>query len=107
MLAVVVAWISRSLPSAFNEKVQVFHAAAISILLAFMTILLISITSDPTTHPDVKVCSLFHRNEFVRLSFFSSIIFLGAAGLSPITFVDQRCSLCLVPHCMAKGTACS
>ena len=58
MLAVVVAWISRSLPSAFNEKVQVFHAATISTLLAFMTISLISISSDPTTHPDVQVSLL-------------------------------------------------
>jgi hypothetical protein len=55
MLAVIVTWISRTLPSAFNEKVQVFHAATISTLLAFMTISLISITSDPTTHPDVQV----------------------------------------------------
>jgi hypothetical protein len=55
MLAVIVAWISRSLPSAFNEKVQIFHAATICTLLAFMTMSLISITSDPKTHPDVQV----------------------------------------------------
>jgi 7 transmembrane sweet-taste receptor of 3 GCPR len=57
LLAVVVAWISRTLPSAFNEKVQIFHAASISTLLAFVTISLVSISSDPTTHPDIQVCS--------------------------------------------------
>lgn len=56
LLAVVVAWISRTLPSAFNEKVQIFHAASISTLLAFVTISLVSISSDPTTHPDIQVC---------------------------------------------------
>jgi 7 transmembrane sweet-taste receptor of 3 GCPR len=55
LLAVAVAWISRTLPSAFNEKVQIFHAASISTLLAFVTISLVSISSDPTTHPDIQV----------------------------------------------------
>ena len=68
MLAVVVAWISRTLPSAFNEKVQVFHAATISTLFAFMTISLISITSDPTTHPDVQVSSFLPKHNW-RASF--------------------------------------
>lgn len=54
-LAVVVAWISRSLPSAFNEKVQIFNAAATCTILAFIAIALISISSDPGTHPDIQV----------------------------------------------------
>ena len=55
LLAVFMAWISRSLPSAFNEKDQIFNAASISTLLAFMTISLGEIINDPTTHPDVQV----------------------------------------------------
>jgi hypothetical protein len=58
MLAVIVAWISRSLPSAFNEKVQIFHAASICTILAFTTFSLTSITSDAATHPDVQVSFL-------------------------------------------------
>lgn len=54
-VAVIVAWISRSLPSAFNESDQIFNAAAICALLAFMTISLFTILKDPTTHPDVRV----------------------------------------------------
>ena len=54
-MAVIVAWISRSLPSAFNESDQIFNAAAICALLAFMTVSLFTILKDPTTHPDVRV----------------------------------------------------
>ena len=54
-VAVVVAWISRSLPSAFNESDQIFNAAAICALLAFITVSLFTILNDPTTHPDVRV----------------------------------------------------
>jgi 7 transmembrane sweet-taste receptor of 3 GCPR len=64
ILAVIVAYISRTLPSAFNEKVQIFHASTISTLLAFITISLVSISNDPTTHPDVQVnnCPFYFPN---------------------------------------------
>ena len=55
LVAVVVAWISRDLPSAFNEKDQIFHAATISTLLAFVSISLVGIMNDASTEPDVLV----------------------------------------------------
>ena len=111
MLAVIVAWISRTLPSAFNEKVQVFHAATISTLLAFMTISLISITSDPSTHPDVQVRLCLYIIVFFgifgTLQIFSATLVLYTVGLSPITVVDWCGSVRLVSYCVAKGTTCS
>ena len=108
MLAVVVAWISRTLPSAFNEKVQVFHAATISTLLAFMTISLISVSSDSTTHPDVQVRSSMQcRYCFWSIVRFSSIILLVTVGLPPIASVYWYCSLCLISYCMAESATCS
>lgn len=53
--AVVVAWIARLLPSVFNEKNQVFHAAFVNCLLAFITIPLVELTNDPNDSPDVTV----------------------------------------------------
>jgi hypothetical protein len=110
MLAVIVAWISRTLPSAFNEKVQIFHAATISTLLAFMTISLISITSDPTTHPDVQVCFVVAQSKFFFVLLISNFLIdhtlMDTIGLSPITFINRCSSLCFVPHCVAESASC-
>jgi hypothetical protein len=54
-LAVLMAWISRDLPSAFNEKNQIFNSATIGTILVVMAIVLGQITDQPTTSPDVAV----------------------------------------------------
>jgi hypothetical protein len=54
-LAVLMAWISRDLPSAFNEKNQIFNAATIGTILVVMAIVLGQITDQPTSSPDVAV----------------------------------------------------
>jgi len=57
-LAVLVAWTSRRLPSAFNETSKVFQAAAFASLLALVSFPLIAITSaTPTYSPDIAVRS--------------------------------------------------
>ncbi len=57
-LAVLVAWTSRRLPSAFNETTKVFQAAAFASLLALVSFPLIAITSaTPTYSPDITVRS--------------------------------------------------
>jgi 7 transmembrane sweet-taste receptor of 3 GCPR len=63
MIAVVAAWVSRSLPSAFNEKEQVFHAASISTLLSFVSITMLAIVNNPSTHPNALVSDLSRDNE--------------------------------------------
>jgi hypothetical protein len=55
LLAVAVSWISSNLPSAFNEKDQVFLASAISAIFASLVAALEAITDDVTTSPDVQV----------------------------------------------------
>jgi hypothetical protein len=55
MIAVIAAWVSRSFPSAFNEKEQVFHAASISTILSFVSISMLAIVRNPRTHPDALV----------------------------------------------------
>ena len=55
ILAVLMAWISRDLPSAFNEKDGIFHAAAISAVVNGMAIGVGTIVAAPTTEPDVDV----------------------------------------------------
>jgi hypothetical protein len=54
-LALAVSWISRLLPSAFNEKDGVFLAATTSTILAVISVFLRSISDDVTTSPDVEV----------------------------------------------------
>jgi hypothetical protein len=56
-LAVLMAWISRDLPSAFNEKDQIFNAATVGTILGLMALALGEITDQPTTKPDVSVCT--------------------------------------------------
>jgi hypothetical protein len=58
LLAVMVSWISRLLPSAFNEKDHVFLAAALSTIIAVVSVLLQRISDEVTTSPDVQVSNL-------------------------------------------------
>jgi hypothetical protein len=55
LLAVMVSWISRLLPSAFNEKDHVFLAATISSIIAVVSVFLQRISDEMTTTPDVEV----------------------------------------------------
>lgn len=71
ILAVCVAWVSRQLPSAFNEKDQVFSAASIGACIAVSSVTMITIIDEPTTSPDVEV--------FLRLTF--------ACGISMVILV--------------------
>jgi hypothetical protein len=59
MLAVGLAWVSRDLPSAFNEKDQVYRAASLSIFTTFVGISFSEYLHDPATHPDLEVCATF------------------------------------------------
>ena len=54
-LAVLMAYVARDLPSAFNEKDQIFNASVISSIVAVMSIVLGHIADAPTTSPDVVV----------------------------------------------------
>ena len=55
LLAVLVAWYSRDLPTAFNEKDQIFQAATMNGVICFVIIAMIFITESPTTSPNVTV----------------------------------------------------
>jgi hypothetical protein len=68
-LAVVVSWISRNLPSAFNEKDQIFRAATFSAIFAGVVAALEAITDDPTDSPNVQVS----MRCLLSLSFYSSV----------------------------------
>jgi hypothetical protein len=82
MLAVGLAWVSRDLPSAFNEKDQVYRAASVCIFFTFIGIAVWNHLNDPATHPDlaVRVVSLVlnstpwlnHGVVFVSFSLFRS-----------------------------------
>lgn len=57
LIAVYLAWLARNLPSAFNEKDQVFQSAGVSALLAFVNLFLASVVAnDPTESPNSLVC---------------------------------------------------
>eukprot|EP00978_Attheya_sp_CCMP212_P029521 scaffold105105_cov62-Attheya_sp.AAC.2 len=56
VLAVMMAWLSRELPSAFNEKRQIFRATGISIAIGIVAAALAGGNAqDPTTDPDSVV----------------------------------------------------
>jgi len=57
LLMVFVAYLSRLLPSAFNETPRVFQAAAIATLLAMISFPLIAVTDHPGNSPDITVRS--------------------------------------------------
>jgi hypothetical protein len=54
-LAVLVAWISRNMPSAFNEKDQIFQAAGCNCIVSLVVISLIFMTDKPATPPNLSV----------------------------------------------------
>ena len=54
-LAVLMAFIARDLPSAFNEKDQILNASVVSSIVAVMSIFLGRVADAPTTSPDVVV----------------------------------------------------
>jgi hypothetical protein len=54
-LAVLVAWISRNMPSAFNEKDQIFQAAGCNCIVSLVVISLIFSTDLPRTSPNLSV----------------------------------------------------
>jgi hypothetical protein len=65
LLAVVVSWISRNLPSAFNEKDQVFQAATISVILVCVVASLEALADEPTSSPNIQVSMrCFHSLSF-------------------------------------------
>jgi hypothetical protein len=55
LLAIVVSCVASDLPSAFNEKQQIFQAATFCATSTFIAVVFIQITDQPTTHPDVWV----------------------------------------------------
>jgi hypothetical protein len=52
---VLVAWYSRDLPMAFNEKDQIFQTATVNGLVCVIIIALLLITDLPTTSPNISV----------------------------------------------------
>jgi hypothetical protein len=97
LLAVTVSWISRMLPSAFNEKDHVFLAAAISTIIAVIALPLYTIADAATTSPDVEVSMrCFHCLAVSK--FTSSLIVLyllsrSCFGLSVRLVSRRRCLL--------------
>jgi hypothetical protein len=55
ILAILVAWYSRDLPTAFNEKDQIFQVATINGIVCMVGIGLMFATDLPTTSPNVTV----------------------------------------------------
>ena len=55
VLGVLVAWFSRNLPSAFNEKDQIFQAASINSVVSMIIISLMFITNRAETSPHITV----------------------------------------------------
>jgi len=55
LLAVIMAWFSKDLPSAFNEKDQIFNAACVSTVITAMSLGLKEAIDQPTTNPDAVV----------------------------------------------------
>eukprot|EP00538_Stauroneis_constricta_P004397 CAMPEP_0119555080 /NCGR_PEP_ID=MMETSP1352-20130426/7400_1 /TAXON_ID=265584 /ORGANISM="Stauroneis constricta, Strain CCMP1120" /LENGTH=825 /DNA_ID=CAMNT_0007601789 /DNA_START=233 /DNA_END=2710 /DNA_ORIENTATION=- len=53
-LAVLVAWYSRQLPTAFNEKDQIFQTATINGIVCVIILGLSVVTDTPTTHPNIS-----------------------------------------------------
>jgi hypothetical protein len=58
VLAVMMAWVSRELPSAFNEKRQIFRATGISMAIGMAAAIAGGDIQAPTTDPDRVVSSL-------------------------------------------------
>ena len=58
ILAVLVAWFSRNLPSAFNEKDQIFQAASVNSVVSMIVISLMFITNRAETSPHISVSLL-------------------------------------------------
>lgn len=54
-VTVLMAWFSRDLPSAFNEKDQIFNAASCGAIITAMSIALGRLLDEPTVTPDVVV----------------------------------------------------
>ncbi|GAX25553.1 hypothetical protein FisN_28Hh021 [Fistulifera solaris] len=52
---VLMAWFSRDLPSAFNEKDQIFNAASCGAIISAMSVALGRLLDEPTVTPDVVV----------------------------------------------------
>jgi hypothetical protein len=55
ILAVYVAWCARYLPTAFNEKDQIFRAATINGVVSLLVIVLLVVTDSPTSNANVSV----------------------------------------------------
>ncbi|EEC47275.1 predicted protein [Phaeodactylum tricornutum CCAP 1055/1] len=55
ILAVFIAWVARELPSAFNEKDQIFSSAIVCTIITFLCITMLEIADDPATPPDIEV----------------------------------------------------
>ncbi|GAX29193.1 hypothetical protein FisN_28Lh021 [Fistulifera solaris] len=54
-VTVLMAWFSRDLPSAFNEKDQIFNAASCGAIISAMSVALGRLLDEPTVTPDVVV----------------------------------------------------
>lgn len=57
LCVMMVAWMSRDLPSVFNEKSAIFKAGTVSGIISFLGVSLLLITDSPTTSPNVTVRS--------------------------------------------------
>jgi len=77
VVAVVVAWISRQLPSALNETSQVFRAAGLASILALITIPLAILTDVPSNSPDTVV-------------FFRSLLSIGIAFINVTSIIVPK-----------------
>ena len=82
ILAILVAWYSRDLPTAFNEKDQIFQVATINGIVCLVGIGLMFATDVPSTSPNVTVRTDKKVNVVERtplLMFILTLFFLNAS----------------------------
>jgi len=101
VVAVIMSWFSRDLPSVFNEKDQVFNAATMATVLASIKIVMREILRQPSTPPDAQVRScLYVPNSVIVL-----ILVINSGTFVHIR--DNRNSdCCLAANYLAEGCPC-
>lgn len=73
---VLMAWFSRDLPSAFNEKDQIFSAASSGGIISAMSVALGRLLDEPTVTPDVVVSTSSCRKKRLEIQSVLSLCFV-------------------------------
>jgi hypothetical protein len=105
LLAVTVAWISRLLPSAFNEKDHVFLAATMSTVIAVVAVFLQRISDEVTTSPDIQVSKMCLHVVAVPNALPHQLLCIHGPGLPFVQLFNWFCNICACSHRMAQDSA--